>query len=78
MRIASVVLLLTGLAVAVGGYLARDGVALLTDQATVTGNTFVSDDCFLNNDTGFLDQLRRRRVTSPAARPHEPGERRVA
>ena len=55
MRIFSVILLLTGLAIVVGAALAEDGLALFTSQPDIAGNTFVTDDCFPNNDTGFLD-----------------------
>ena len=55
MRSASVVVLLFGLAIVVAGLVARDSLAAFIEQANVTGNTFSTDDCFPNNNTGFLD-----------------------
>ena len=55
MRSVSVILLLTSLAIVLGATLADDGLALLTDQASVTGNIFTSAACFGSDDTGLLD-----------------------
>ena len=55
MRSASVILLLTGLAIVLAAALAEDGFALFTSQPDIAGNAFDSDDCFPNNNTGFLD-----------------------
>ena len=55
----SAIVLIIGLAAVAGrGRLAvftyqTTGLAVFTDQATVTGNTFTTDDCFVG-DTGFL------------------------
>ena len=55
MRTLSVLFFLAGLAVVLGGTLTQGGLALLTERATVPANTFTSDPCFPNNDTGFLN-----------------------
>ena len=55
MRSASVLLLLTGLAIVAAATRADDGIARFTDQADIAGNVFVTDNCFPNNNTGFLN-----------------------
>ena len=55
MRSASLILLLTGLAIVVAAALADDGLALFTSQPNIAGNAFDTDDCFPNNNTGFRD-----------------------
>lgn len=55
MRSASVILLLTGLAIVVAAALAENGFAVFIDQDNITANAFDTDNCFPNNNTGFLD-----------------------
>ena len=55
MRTLSILFFLAGLALVVGAALSRGGLAVFTDQATVTGNTFTAASSFPGTTVTILD-----------------------
>ncbi len=55
MRVLSVLFFIVGLALVLGAALVQSGLAQFTDQVSVAANTFTTDACFPDNDTGFLN-----------------------